>query len=420
MFKAVIAKEGSSPPGMKITIPQPVLRVLAETGIKPPCWIKLHVVGYAPIFAFLRRAPSRTSVDLCLPRWHFSTLAFGVEIEVAIEDAIPYRARGDAAAFDWLPYVDESRYFPTTEGNLLALQSRYEAPFFLQRSTPLEATYWLLGFYQAEGSKSQGAPDFMLANTNAALLRKTADTLALWGINHTRQYIEVLHAPGESAKQAEATYASIGLRVAATRCRTGKGGHAAVLHVSKSQVLQRLICAVLDRIDFPTPEAARAYAIGWLDGDGTITVMDNAVEMRLAGLIHEHEIMSKAFAAGFSWSPKSWRYAGSKQGTHITLRADEMLDLLDSSAFAFSMSHVRLLLGFDERVRRLHEVHAGTHNGAGGYRRWGLVDGDGFLTKKGEALLDGHKRWAQKINEARRLEATSPHLFGVKGVPNPL
>jgi len=414
-FKAKICAEGTRG-NLRITVPVSVADQLRETGFRPPGWAKLHADGRTPVFVVARFPPSRPSVTCTLPTWAFGDLQPGTTIEARIEDAVPYRARTSTQkGFDWLPLMD-SDYLATDDGDDLIIHSRHEEPFRLKRFPPAAALWWLLGLYQAEGSKSKNAPDWTLANANPALLAAVLPTLETLGIPRDRQYIEVLHAKGQKPSDAEKVFAGVELRVAATRLRPGRGGHAGVLHVSKSQPLLRLFKGALAMIfeegwQWPSPEAARDYALGWLDGDGTITVTKTATELRLAGLADEHLVLQTALGTAFGWGhDKGTGWINNKQGTHITLRALEMLNLLDAGAFNFSMSYVRLLIAFGDRAIGLV---SGERWGA--YPRWGLVDQDSNLTKTGEAVCRGYKKYEPKIERARQLKTTSPHLFGVKG-----
>ena len=417
-FKTTIRAEGSQG-NLRITVPHRIADQLRATGFHPPGWVKLHVDGFTPIFVHARFPPSRPSVTCTLPTWAFEGLQPGNEITARVEDAVPYRARShDGAGFDWLPHVDR-RYLAEDVADQLVLHSRHEEPFVLTRFA--SSPWWLFGLYQAEGSKSKNAPDWTLANANPALLAAVPPALEALGIPPDRQYIEVLHAKGQDPVEAEAAFACVGVRRAATRLRPGAGGQAGVLHVSKSQPLLRLFKSALDAIfaddwQWPSKEAARDYTLGWLDGDGTITINNTAsVDLRLAGLKDEHRVLQMALGRTFNWGHnKGSGWQNNKNGTHITLRATEMLDLLDANAFRFSMSRARLLLAFGDRVHGL--VH-GERWGA--YRQWGLTDQDSNLTAKGETICRGHKRYAQKIERARQLKTASPQLFGVKGVVLP-
>lgn len=418
------------PPGLRVTVPKSTVSRLV--GFAPPGWVRMTTADRPPFFAWARRPPSRPSVDVGLPRRLFEPELAGTEIEMVIEDATPYRAppvpkSTGSTGFDWLPYVDAENYFPTEtlDGKLL-LHNRYEEPFAIRRVTATEPTYRMLGLYQAEGSKGSTALDVNLSSTNPLLPRHAAELFTALGIGREHLSLEILRGHRDTADEARTAFAIEGVDIVAERATSTpsqKKASAGVLHVRKSKPFLRLIRGALSAVfasEFPSEAAAREYALGWLDGDGTITITTSNPELRLAGLYDEHEVMKRALVSAFGWKlePGS-RYIDDKQGTHISLRAIELLDLLDANAFSFSMSRVRLLLAFDRRTHGLREIAEGKRSAAGGYARWGLVDEDG-VTELGEKIRAGHKRWQVEIEKARQLEATAPHLFGVKGVPNPL
>lgn len=420
-FYAPVTLEGSRSQNMRVTVPRAVVQALAVKGFRAPGWVRFSGAGGQPFFTWARRPPSRASVDVGLPARLFSKDLARTVISCSIENAEPYRARPwtDKEGFDWLPLVD-ARYFPTeTLDGRLVLHNQYEEPFVMRRVTDLGSTYRLLGWYQAEGSKSAQATDFSFATSNPEPLRFYAEQLGLWSVEKNRLALEVLREEKQPASEARAIYEDIGVEIVAERVRTGRGGNAAVLHVKKSTPLLRLVRAALTQVfkcEWPNKEAAVQYALGWLDGDGTITrTGPTTVELRLAGLEDEHRVTKHALQNAFGWEQKGSGYIDNKQGTRITLAALNMLQLLDAGAFKFSMSYVRLLLAFDERTRGLREGQT-----TGGYVRWGLLRSGGALTPLGATVCDGHEKWRSEIEKARQLRATAPLLFGVKGVANPL
>ena len=423
-FTVSVLREGSKG-NKRITMPVAAANRMRSAGTLFPGWVRLTVPGFQAIFVEARFPPSRPSVAITLPEWAFSGLKFGDEIDVTVEDARPYRAV-EADSDEWFHYVTD-RYFPRYQGDTLVLHSRHEPPFKLRRY--IEKAAWrVLGFFQAEGTKGATVIDWNVVNTNPALLKFISDQMVDMGISKERQYMEVLQGPGETAAEANAVFEPVRVSISTTRPRVKeRGGHAAILHGRSSRPLLLLMKKLLERVfqegfEFPSRTAAHEYTLGWLDGDGTITVVGStAVELRLAGLAEEHRILQQALGTAFGWGhDKGSGWKDNKQGTHITLRAQEMLDLLDAHAFQFSMSHIRLLCAFDKRTQRLREIHAGDPDRRGAFVRWGLLNHDGMLTDLGEKICRGHARWKTEIEKATRLKTTSPHLFGLKGVSNPL
>lgn len=414
-FQGVVRAEGSSA-NLRVTIPFELLPSLTTPG-----WARLSINGTS-FFGFVRRPPSRpTSATATLPKWCLSQLHAGQVITVAIEDAARYRATA-RSGFDWLAHVAD-RYFPTAPGDALLLHNQYEPPFEIRRSPDQLVLYRLLGLYQAEGSKSTNAPDFTLANSNVQLLAHAVKLLETWGIDRSRLSLEVLRAPDDKASVIRKLYEPIDVEIVAERVRTGAGGHAGVLHVRNSMPLLRLVRSALDKVfkeEFPSREAAREYALGWLDGDGGVVVGKTSIDLRLAGGASEHSVVKTALTGAFGWVFERGAYhRNTDDGTHVTLRAHEMLDLLDAGAFAFSMNRVRLLLGFDQRTEKLAEVVAGQRATAGPWARWGLITTRGVPTDRGRIVLAGRQRYGGQFVAARQLRETRPELFGAKGVPLP-
>jgi len=422
-FRTMVAVEGSKR-GLKITVPRAAAKLLHpfETG-----WARLHIDGYEPAFVFVRRPPSRPYMEISLSSRTYPPELAGREIEATIEDARPYRApetpRLLSDGFDWLPLVHED-YFPTeTVDGRLVLHNRHEEPFAMKRVTPLESTYRLLGLYQAEGAKADTVLDFRIGSTNPALLKCFSELLTTIGLGPARQMMEIQRAHHEPQAKARAEFEILGVEITAERFRSTeslKNHTAADLKIRNSQPLRRLFAGALGKVfaagfTFPSKDTAREYALGWLDGDGTITIVgDTSVDLRLAGYADEHAVTNHALRTAFGWAVKGGQHTIPDYTTAITLRAHEMLQLLDAGAFMFSMSRVRLLLAFDRRTEGLRN---GERHGA--YARWGLVDRDGMLTDVGEAVCKGHARWAAEIKRAALLAPPSG-IVREKGVANPL
>lgn len=390
-------------------------------GIAAPGWFRLILAGYPPCFLYARKeigCYSRTS----LPVWNFAGLKIGDVVDARAEPAEPFRASSARVGyFDWNAFVEnDERTFATEEANgVLKLWSRYSAPFELLRCPPVESLYHVLGFYQAEGSKGATGNDFSFANMNVELIRNAIENLNAIGIGANQLYAEILQGVGESRESAMAKYESLPLEVVAVRPRSGKGGSAYVVHAHNSKPFRGMVNRALAYIfanEFPSREAAKAFAFSWMDGDGSITKTIVWTKLRLAGLPDEHVVVKRALAQIFNWdlSVKNTEYKNNKEGSAIQLRADQIADLLDADAFPFSMNRVRLLLGLDERARKLADGRR-----AGAFSRWGLALKNGELTSLGNRVVVAYRRYADEIEKARRLLTASPELFGVKGTPLP-
>ena len=373
-----------------------------------PGWLRLRVNGGAPFFAYARRPPSRASVDVTLPQYCAPGIERGTVLHVVAESAEPYAARARGGAFDWLSHVQHESYLPVDGADgVLSIWNQHEPPFELLRSPAVLPTYRMLGLWQAEGTKGETTPDFTFCNTNVALLTHASGLLEQWGLQKSRLSLEILRAWDEPIEHARAKYESLGIEIVSERARVpGRGGNAGIIHVLRSAPLLRMARVALTQIfaaPFPSTEAARAYALGWLDGDGNIMPMPNAVELRLAGLADEHRVLEKALRCAFGWQQKGSGWIDNKQGTRITLRAGEMLDLLEAAAFPFSMNRARLLIAFADRTQGLREGRS-----QGGYQRWGLRDGRQRLTTLGKRVCDGYERYAAEIERARQLSLPRP------------
>lgn len=374
---------------MRVAVPAH-LRDLGE-GFQAPGWLRLTIDGCTPFFARARRPATRTTVEITLPHWHLPTVKKGDTVRVTAETAERFAALPTGAMDDWLPFVSREHYFPVDVRNTLALWNQHSEPFSFRRvPSNDEQHWWLMGFYQAEGSKGPTAADFSVANTNPLLLAKMMWALEAWDIYRTRLYMGVLHRTGTPPEPAVRMFKPLGVEITSVSAQP-KNDATGVLHVYKSMPLMRLVRERLRALfahGFPSKQAARDYALGWLDGDGSITLGRTSDELRLAGHADEHAVLKTALVEGFGWVlGRRGNYRNTNDGTIITLQAREMLDLLDARAFICSMNRVRLLLAFGEQPASVVRV--------------------------------GHERYAHAIIKARNLWATRPELFGKKGVPYP-
>jgi hypothetical protein len=243
----------------------------------PEGWARVVLADASPYFMYVRGREKRFAV----PKWAFPNLKIGNTVRVEIEPAETFRAHGKrAVCFDWNDYIGATQHTFATEepDGVLRIWSQYSAPFDLLRCPPVEPLYRMLGFYQAEGSKSATGADFSFGNSNVELIRHEIGNLNAIGIANTQLYGEILQGVGESRESAIATYDSLPLEVHAVRPRTGKGGSAYVLHARNSKPFRGMVIAALTKIfaeGFPNTDAAKAFALDWLHGDGSITRKEN-------------------------------------------------------------------------------------------------------------------------------------------------
>lgn len=400
-FSALVCYEGSKRGiGASLRITVPADQRDLKSAFAAPGWVRITVDGCAPFFAYARRPKSRSSIEITLPRWRLPDLRKGDIVAITAENAAKFIANNTHPLNDWLPFVLREHYFPEdTTGNGIALWNQHSEPFLLHRS-PTDSTqhWWLLGFYQAEGSKSATGADFSAANTLPALLRSAIAALAAWGISRDRLYMGVLHRLGTPAEPAIAQFEPLGVTITYVRA-TAKNDATGILHVYQSLPLMRMVrerLRVLFDCGFVARQDALAYALGWLDGDGNVTRRNTSYELVLAGGEAEHEVVKAALIRAFSWSfGPACRYINTNDGTRITMQAHMMLDLLDARAFIHSMNRVRLLLAFGDRTERQQ------------------------LTKASARVVAGRVRYERAIELARTIQRTRRDLFGKKCVPYP-
>lgn len=304
-------------------------------------------------FAFARRPKSRPSIDVALPVWHFGRLAAGTVMKVSVEDAEPFRARPTASTrFDWLLYQTHDEYFVTDVDGAMTVYYRRE-PLTLRRFARPELLYWLLGFYQAEGSKKAGN-EWGIVSVTPTLLRAVIDALLEVGIPKSRMHLDVLHATSDDPTAAKAVFSKLGVPIRKVYPRIphkkwkSSGGRGAVLRVERSLVLYRMTIAALRTVfenggTFPSAEAARAYAIGWLDGDGTFKPGKKIASLTLnfCGTREEIAVCQRALTVGFGWPLKQRKYARYSAGRGIDLV--QAAQLAVHGGFRFSMNRARLM-----------------------------------------------------------------------------
>lgn len=376
-----------------------------------PGWLQLRVNGGAPFFAYARRPPSRASVDVTLPQYCAPGIERGTVLHVVAESAEPYAARARGGAFDWLSHVQHESYLPVDGADgVLSIWNQHEPPFELLRSPAVLPTYRMLGLWQAEGTKADTAPDFTFANSSVELLAYSITLLDQWGLSKNRLSLEILRAWNETIEHARAKYAPLGIEIVGERVRQrGRGENAGIIHVRSSAPLLRIVRAATAQIfasPFPSAEAAREYALGWLDGDGTITIQKalpgrrgELIELRLAGYEQEQTVVLRALHAGFGWRAKGGAFSGVRSHRARNLAVREAAELAVAGGFRFSLSRARLLYAIERRC--LHGVPT--------------TDPAEMLAAK--ELL---QRLQPEIETLRRVAPPERLPVGVKGVPYPL
>lgn len=418
-FSSLLAREGSKAQSIRVVVPHKERDKLLAGGASLPGWVRVSIDGSEPFFTWARRPPSRNSVEIGVPiRLGIPRSRAGESVPVEVEDAEPYRANPwtPSVGVDWLPFVPTDLVFPqeTIDGRLV-LHSSYEEPFCMRRVTSVNETYRLLGWYQAEGSKSETGRDVSFATNNPLAFKHYADLFQVLGLGKDKLSMEVLRAPLQDPAEARAAFEH-GIRITAERVRSGAGNQAGVLHVCGSQALNKMFKGILDKIHndsvFPSQESALQYALGWLDGDGTITLLRNSggLELRLAGFRYEQEVTLKALSQGFNWTLPDTCFGTPREHTGRTLTLDQAAELAIHGGFKFSMSRARLIWSLDTRL-------TARENRVFPKKGRSLTTAQGF--EKAKALFENSLKTEAEALRQHPLAATGFNT-GSKGLAYPL
>ena len=333
--------------------------LLDAAGMHHTSWLRMRVDGSDPVFV------RRGKLAITLPAWKFS--APERRVHLAIEPGESYRAiASQETRFDWLSLLpNDSSWFPTQTGENLTVWYRREA-LTLRRLPPEDLTYWLLGFYQADGAK-RSVLEWSTVSSNPLVLSAIRTALTTgWGVPAERMYAQILHAPDDDPVAARAYFANVGVRVVSTRVRTqhkkwkSAGGRGCVLHVESSIVLYRLTMAALAQLfsdGFPSAAAARAFALGWIEGDGGVGGKKVTV-MKLHGSRDEVRLVLDAFHQGFGWTAKGGEHDDARFVGARSLQAHEACALARAGGFAYSMNRARLLYALEARSRTVREIYS--------------------------------------------------------------
>ena len=257
------------------------------------------------------------------------------------------------------------------EGGRFLMCSSYAPPMALVQFPPEALLLWLVGFYLAEGSKRGGARhktsgvvepnEWSLAQKHPYALGAVAAVLETLGIERERMALYVKHGPSVTAEAAVQIYASLGIGITSVTPiavgRSGKnkygttiiGKHSATLRVKSSLNLARMFLRLLRAITDGTLlddvgiDGARAFAFGYLDGDGRAT--DTRTTLRLSATDKQVSHLAACDAAlrrVYGWKPAKIDPVDFEMTRYIdgTVAAQLALD----GAFRFSMARARLLL----------------------------------------------------------------------------
>lgn len=348
-------KEGKGD-GMRIVVPSQIIRGLKHLGWGGK-WLHIRMNGEGAFIGSTR--PNQKSVTLALPKWCRGEIQIGDIVQLEIRDPSDWRCTATVPivdyGIDWAALCP-SETFPVDENGTLVLHGRYRQPFKMLRVTPFAEMIWLMGFYQADGVRAKNAMDWSLSNKHAPLLARCIECLGAMGINRDRLYLEITYGTHQKAEETRPIYESLGVDIAAVRMRkSGKGGSEnGVLHVRNSKPLLNMTKDLLDRmgrdngmIESLPRHAARQLGIGSLDGDGTITITRNSVDLRLSGPERDQLATCRALVYGFDWTPMKLNFRSESDGFRRRMTAKEGVDLLLGGGFRYSLSRARLLNAMD-------------------------------------------------------------------------
>ena len=352
---------------------------------------------------------------------------------------------------DWACAVPDGVEARVVDG-LLRIPTLRDGEFVMRQTSALASVMWALGLYQAEGSKSPRANDTSISNRNPWLLREFVDVFAIeLGIARERFYLVPLYARDQTPAEAARIYDVVG--VPQTTPRPHPGGfpgdrEAAEVHIRVSDTLRKMIVAVLEAlisrhvIDSLPIEAALAFAVGFLDGDGCVTRTAHEVSLRLSGQPQELAVVDATLERVFGWSHKGPRPPNPSVGYRRTLKAHGILQLLRADAFRFNMGRARLLCGLEDRVRIISKLFTafgskpfsasqgkdviGSTGPLNLLRRWGHVQveaGQLMLTPHATAVVEGALEFADELTALTKLVPAviaKRGVVGVKGVSYPV
>jgi hypothetical protein len=366
-FTAKVRREGKD--GRVVAIPIKIVRALARHGWDRT-WIEITVGNHTWI---AKARPGGASTIVALPRmyggWDYEP---GQRIDANVVDPGPRRCNpgplfSSGGDLDWSAALPDD-CFAEQDCHALVLHTKYAAPFRMRRMQPRDA-FWILGAYQAEGSKGKTANDWSIANKSPAFIRKVGEQLALCGIDASRFWLEIIHDKTQNPDDACAPYRDLGIDIRRTQVRSDKGfkgSEAAVIHMRESKCLLRMYRAALkeivdgDGIDRMSAEQAREFAIGYLDGDGCVVWSTkgtaNIIQLRFSGRYNERHAALRAVKKGFEWKRKRTKAqdrSARDGGMILSLTTNEALDMLLTDAFVDSFSRVRLLQGVVHRTRNI-------------------------------------------------------------------
>lgn len=306
--------------------------------------------------------------------------------------------------FDWTDF-DSGYDADLLNGTLIisTLRTRFE----MKVQSPLSSTMWMLGLYQAEGRKTIGAGGgFELTNKSRVILQGAVEALGKMGISKDRLQLYVRHER-VAEKEALEYYQPLGLEMTPREVNNEKEmDFNGVLCVKKSAALAALIRAVLisGEIKIASDEAKWAFLLGFLAGDGAITMSSTGIVCRGFCGSHEEALMIRELMDHLmpvrtnQEEPKEPRQTGNGFMVGRSINPFDAIELIVRGAFKGTYSRIRLF----HSAHTVDEIKV-----SGANRRWGNIDGDGNVTPK---VLEARARLAQFDDEWNHIKERWPTM----------
>ncbi len=365
-----IRMEGSKREGMCFSLPHKAHKALTLDGWDGT-WLDFELPNGERFTAHARW--SQTKYDVALPKRFHELTRVGAPLEVIVRDPGPEKVYSSEAfseyGVDWAALAPP-QVLPIQEGPDLILHSRYSPPFRMRRFTPWKDAAWLLGFYFAEGSKGEKAPDWSLSNHGSASLAEVVRLLPELGIARNRLYLEILHTLNQAPDQTVEKYEDLDVEVTSVRPRIGKGNDAGILHVRDSLNFLRMfkelyerLPAVLEKIP---REACKDFAFGFLEGDGNITLpASHGTRLHFVGADEtQSRLALHALNRGLEWNReyKNIKKMGGGDEQGWSIDAVKAAKLLLLNAFVRTSNHKSLRDGLTRQSETFRKLWAAFGN----------------------------------------------------------
>ncbi len=338
---------------MMMTVPLPWVRGLVAAG-----WldIDVEVRNAAVDIQFPARVtPNRAGVLVCnIPARLAVGLTKGDRVDVVLR-------RHDAASTSPGPFIEDGvlRWDRAQISTPTRIDGGMVVPVTAWMSTPWRTTTtltddlaWLLGFYCAEGAKSGLV--FTLSQKSARFVKRAADALKeSFGFAVAHLKLTVIYGR-VSERSAVAVYKDCNVPIVSTRLSSGEGvaqhEYSAILDVRDSKPFVQAILWGIDQIvtgDVELPlRAKQMFLLGYLDGDGTVT-MNSSTMLRVAAASEREarlleRISADVFERGISGTVSKRHQDDLHASYDRSLTARDMLWLIQENAFSVTLSRPRL------------------------------------------------------------------------------